>query len=612
MAYKIQNFADGDLLTADKLNHIEDGIVANEENASKSVKFEYQLLSETQKAQVRANIGALGKDDIPETPSGGETVEGAVKYSEAQSLTNSQKSQARANIGAIGQSDLESATNTALEKAKASGEFDGKDGKDGTNGTDGKDGVDGKTPVKGTDYFTEADKTEMVQSVLETLPSEPSYNAVILSSSTPNSTKKFKIIVDDSGAIKVTEIKTTDPEEDVLEGDGQDFHQFAPTALTFRSTEPLEEFKEVQVNGETVDPENYTLEEGSTIVTLKPEYLKTLGNGNYEISIVSQNKTTSGKFDVTVPDLNEYGFYYNQPYTAYVESLGGKMVFFNREDGTLDIINIAANYIETCTYTIDGKNATMNTSMGTFTGTYSDDGMSIYCNELQVTASLGDESVVADDDYIYIYKEDLNGYSVAPIDKTKAEYGKIKNAIYNKLVVNIAISAFENNVNLVSIPTQEVSVFLSMEIKSIDESAFRGCSNLRKVVLPHSVRTVAYNSFSNCVNIEDLSLSTVRTIDDEAFSGCINLTNVVIPTETEYIGQGAFRNCKSLTEVFIQGKGQYQLSIFAEAFAGCTSLVNIIFNGPIAEWNAIIKDGSWNKDVPATYVQCSDGQVPLV
>lgn len=117
MAYKRQNFADGDLLTADKLNQIEDGIVANEENASKSVKFEYQLLSETQKAQVRANIGALG------------------------------------------QSNLESATNTALAKAKASGEFDGKDGENG------------RTPIKGIDYFNEADKNEIVQAVLKALPS---------------------------------------------------------------------------------------------------------------------------------------------------------------------------------------------------------------------------------------------------------------------------------------------------------------------------------------------------------------------------------------------------------------------------------------------------------
>lgn len=39
-------------------------------------------------------------------------------------------------------------------------------GKDGTNGTNGTNGKDGKTPVKGTDYFTEADKAELVSAVL--------------------------------------------------------------------------------------------------------------------------------------------------------------------------------------------------------------------------------------------------------------------------------------------------------------------------------------------------------------------------------------------------------------------------------------------------------------
>ena len=42
--------------------------------------------------------------------------------------------------------------------------LDGKDGKDGINGkdgTDGKDGVDGKTPIRGVDYWTEADESAM-------------------------------------------------------------------------------------------------------------------------------------------------------------------------------------------------------------------------------------------------------------------------------------------------------------------------------------------------------------------------------------------------------------------------------------------------------------------
>lgn len=47
----------------------------------------------------------------------------------------------------------------------------GEKGQDGKNGANGTNGVDGKTPVKGTDYYTEADKQEMVSLVLAALPS---------------------------------------------------------------------------------------------------------------------------------------------------------------------------------------------------------------------------------------------------------------------------------------------------------------------------------------------------------------------------------------------------------------------------------------------------------
>lgn len=53
--------------------------------------------------------------------------------------------------------DVEEAVKTALEEAKASGEFAGKDGQDGQDGQNGQDGQDGYTPVKGIDYFTEAE-----------------------------------------------------------------------------------------------------------------------------------------------------------------------------------------------------------------------------------------------------------------------------------------------------------------------------------------------------------------------------------------------------------------------------------------------------------------------
>lgn len=56
---------------------------------------------------------------------------------------------------------VDTAVTAALTEAKESGEFDG---------APGTPGADGKTPIKGTDYYTEADKTEMVNRVLSALP----------------------------------------------------------------------------------------------------------------------------------------------------------------------------------------------------------------------------------------------------------------------------------------------------------------------------------------------------------------------------------------------------------------------------------------------------------
>lgn len=46
----------------------------------------------------------------------------------------------------------------------------GIQGEIGPRGEQGPKGTDGKTPVKGIDYFTEADKQELVQDVLNALP----------------------------------------------------------------------------------------------------------------------------------------------------------------------------------------------------------------------------------------------------------------------------------------------------------------------------------------------------------------------------------------------------------------------------------------------------------
>lgn len=66
-------------------------------------------------------------------------------------------------------SALTAAVNIALAQAKESGEFDGEPGQPGY------------TPVKGTDYFTPADKGEIVNQVIAGLPTGTVQNAVTLS-----------------------------------------------------------------------------------------------------------------------------------------------------------------------------------------------------------------------------------------------------------------------------------------------------------------------------------------------------------------------------------------------------------------------------------------------
>lgn len=58
----------------------------------------------------------------------------------------------------------------AFKNVKGAKGDTGDKGDKGDKGDTGATGANGKTPVKGTDYYTEADKTEMVNLVLSALP----------------------------------------------------------------------------------------------------------------------------------------------------------------------------------------------------------------------------------------------------------------------------------------------------------------------------------------------------------------------------------------------------------------------------------------------------------
>lgn len=95
---------------------------------------------------------------------------------------------------------------------------------------------------------------------------------------------------------KTEEIAILAPE--IIDGKGQTMVVDAAKDLSFRSNAPLRFFQKVLVDDKEVAAESYVLTEGSTIVTLKTSFLKTLGVGEHRLSVVSSTGTAQTTFTV--------------------------------------------------------------------------------------------------------------------------------------------------------------------------------------------------------------------------------------------------------------------------------------------------------------------------
>lgn len=108
-----------------------------------------------------------------------------------------------------------------------------------------------------------------------------------------NQTFSFKLHADGTGAILNNEYELTN----------SDGNTYTPTyngsgTKTIRSSAPLSKFKEVKVDNAVVDSSNYTLTEGSTIVTFKEAYLQSLSVGDHTFKIISTDGIASGKITI--------------------------------------------------------------------------------------------------------------------------------------------------------------------------------------------------------------------------------------------------------------------------------------------------------------------------
>jgi hypothetical protein len=146
-------------------------------------------------------------------------------------------------------------------------------------------------------------------------------------------------------------------------------------------------------------------------------------------------------------------------------------------------------------------------------------------------------------------------------------------------------------------------------ITSIADFAFDSCSGLTGIVIPDSVVSIGCSAFSYCENLVYINVpDVVVNIGDSAFNECGSLSSITIPVGITNIQDYTFSGCKNLKSITIPNS----VTIIGEyVFAECLNLDALKFEGSVSSWEAIDKRDCWNQNVPATYVQCSDGQVKL-
>ena len=146
---------------------------------------------------------------------------------------------------------------------------------------------------KGFVDITGADKASYTTGVADMLCNGYKYQCVISNSAGSVTTNAATLIV--------TESTTPSPDPvsyKILDGANSSWPENTDGSLTIRGNGEMEKFQNVKVDGKIIDKKNYTVTKGSTIITLKADYLKTLATGDHTFEIVWTDGSATTKFTV--------------------------------------------------------------------------------------------------------------------------------------------------------------------------------------------------------------------------------------------------------------------------------------------------------------------------
>ena len=178
-------------------------------------------------------------------------------------------------------------------------------------------------------------------------------------------------LLDGSGAkpgVDTPDLPNINNEYEMLDGSNQVVDGTEDVVL--RSAADFDKFDHVEVDDVLVDESNYTVTEGSTVITLKKEYIQTLSYGTHVVKIVSDD----GKASANI---------YFEEKVSIEQLSAGKFKMFDGSGMSFAIVNgsIELYNNNSVVSTIPSELVTINNNVVTITGTGTFDGTYTICED---------------------------------------------------------------------------------------------------------------------------------------------------------------------------------------------------------------------------------------
>lgn len=132
-------------------------------------------------------------------------------------------------------------------------------------------------------------------------------------------------------------------------------------------------------------------------------------------------------------------------------------------------------------------------------------------------------------------------------------FGGINGYVDNYIIPSTLVSVTITDSNVPEYAFSQCSNIQIVTIGNADvvyNNAFSYCSSLTQVNLPETLTSIGENAFYDCSSLSQIELpSSLTSIAQSAFSNCSALENINIPSSVTSIGYGAFSSCSGLKEI---------------------------------------------------------------